>query len=392
MPKRKASESGNSLDLGLGPKPLSEALHALLGAAATDQTKQFKNLERAVALLKKKLRAQGDVALKYATVAGITAPIRLGASLLPSVAFEHVLGYARSPAFPRAAATCRAWLAALECPRLWKDAFDASRHSCIRRHTRLSLKELAAVLSRPRHGLVATLRLPYGVKLGKTGAAALARAVPGLAAVDFGFTADKLHPSNACLVALANECERLTSMRCDMWNVSSPGLAAFAGVMGGRLEDLRVQEDTICNHYFCDGACAALARACPNLKRLTVLGGEYSHYYKSELDNFTVHGFSTLLDGCDAVERLDIFKNISVRSLCDAIAERKEAGKLGRLRGLNVDVATVHFDYPRFKELKDRLSNLGVVLAMYTRRGNRSLHWPWDESSMAITPGEDDAT
>ena len=95
-----------------------------------------------------------------------------------------------------------------------------------------------------------------------------------MTALDFGFSGSNLHPVDQDLLQAAAELPKLTSLRCDMWRVTSWGVGNFARAMGSRLLDLRVADDTITKHYVDDASVRMIAQHCPQLQRLSLIGNQ----------------------------------------------------------------------------------------------------------------------
>jgi hypothetical protein len=225
-------------------------------------------------------------------------------------------------------------LSAVQAPRLWRRALDASEGSAMNPNSKISLKALLAELKRPRYGALEVLVLPRSIKVGKTGLKQLAKCLPHLKALDFGFSASNLHPSDAELDQAATEITSLVSLRTDMWNVTAVGIWKFSRTMGARLLDFRVADDTITKHYFGNYAAFSLASGCPNLKRLTVIGAWGSHYYEEARDDLDIQtnisaGLNQplmyILRRCPALKRLELVcKKICNLQYLDELATQLE--------------------------------------------------------------------
>ena len=324
--KRAREEEAPALDLSQPPKKIAEQLLSCLGADANEQSKEAKNLDQAMRLVRKELSARGSRQQRAAEQLGSQSVLSMGGAALPSDVFEHVAGFIAPKHYDALMATQKAFLSAVQAPRLWRRALDASEGSAMNPNSKISLKALLAELKRPRYAALEVLVLPRSIKVGKTGLKQIAKCLPDLKALDFGFTASNLHPSVADLCQAATEITSLVSLRTDMWNVTNDGIRSLSRIMGARLLDLRVADDTITKHYFFDFAAFCLAEYCPSLKRLTVMGGFGSHYYEEHLDTLNVStGLMHILLGCPALKRLElVHKKICNLQYLDELAMQLE--------------------------------------------------------------------
>jgi hypothetical protein len=305
--KRAREEEAAALDLSQPPKNIAEQLLSCLGADANEQSKEAKNLDQAMRLVRKELSARGSRQQRAAEQLGSQSALTMRGAALPSDVFEHVAAYVAPKHYGALMATQKAFLSAVQAPRLWRRALDASEGSAMNVNCKISLKALLAELKRPRYGALEVLVLPRSIKFGKTGLTQLAKCLPDLKALDFGFSASNLHPQMFELDRVATELTSLVSIRTDMWNVMPASLCSLSATMGTRLLDFRVADDAITKHYFTDLVANALAQNCPNLKRLTVMGGFGDGNYEPDRDQFTVTaGLSPLLYSCASLERLEL--------------------------------------------------------------------------------------
>ena len=335
--KRAREEEAPALDLSQPPKKIAEQLLSCLGADANEQSKEAKNLDQAMRLVRKELSARGSRQQRAAEQLGSQSALTMRGAALPSDVFEHIAGYIAPKHYGALMATQKAFLSAVQAPRLWRRALDASEGSAMNPNSKISLKALLAELKRPRYAALEVLVLPRSIKVGKTGLKQIAKCLPDLKALDFGFTASNLHPSEADLCQAATEITSLVSLRTDMWNVTNHGIVTLGPTMGARLLDFRVADDTITKHYFSNFAAFSLATACPNLKRLTVIGGWGSHYYEEARDNLDIQpatppGLAGLnqplmhiLRNCKALKRLELVcKKICNLQYLDELATQLE--------------------------------------------------------------------
>jgi len=313
--KRAREEEAVALDLTQPPKKIAEQLLNCLGADANEQSKEAKNLDQAMRLVRKELSARGSRQQRAAEQLGSQSVLSMGGAALPSDVFEHVAAYVAPKEYGALMATQKAFLSAVQAPRLWRRALDASEGSAMNPNSKISLKALLAELKRPRYAALEVLVLPRSIKVGKTGLKQIAKCLPDLKALDFGFTASNLHPSVADLCQAATEITSLVSLRTDMWNVTNHGIVTLGRTMGARLLDFRVADDTITKHYFNDFAGIVLVQNCPSLKRLTVIGGCGCHYYEEDRDDLNVStGLILILSNCKALERLELV----CKKICDS--------------------------------------------------------------------------
>ena len=246
-------------------------------------------------------------------------------------------------------------------------------------NSKISLKALLAELKRPRYGALEVLVLPRSIKVGKTGLKQLAKCLPDLKALDFGFSASNLHPSDAELCQAATEFTSLVSLRTDMWHVTSYGIRSLSATMGARLLDFRVADDPITKNYFTDLAANALAQNCPNLKRLTVMGGRGSNNYEPVRDLFTVtSGLRPLLVGCTSLERLELIGKLICNSGFEPVAVLLESMRASNRAIPPLKVFTMAPNFARMgaaRGLRDRIRAIvpsfdnDVVGFTYTEHG-----------------------
>ena len=125
------------------------------------------------------------------------------------------------------------------------------------------------ILQQPKFSHVQRLCFREKMKLGKAGPK-LRLACPNLEHLDFGYSDDKVHPSNDGLLEfLALGFPRLNSIAVDMWNLTAFGIqaACVSPHLGPNLQHLRMTTCTICGHY-ASGTCTSR----PGNRRRLALG------------------------------------------------------------------------------------------------------------------------
>jgi hypothetical protein len=109
----------------------------------------------------------------------------------------------------------------------------------------MSITSLLALLGRPQFTKLKFLRLPLRVKLGMSSMNAITNACPRLEMWDVGYSQGSGRGADNDLIEAAESFVNLTSIRTDMWHVTSYGIANAAKAMGVQLLDLRISNDCI---------------------------------------------------------------------------------------------------------------------------------------------------
>ena len=141
--KRARAEEAPALDLSQPPKKIAEQLLSCLGADANEQSKEAKNLDQAMRLVRKELSARGSRQQRAAEQLGSQSALTMRGAALPSDVFEHVAAYIAPKHYGALMATQKAFLSAVQAPRLWRRALDASEGSAMNVNCKISFVAFA---------------------------------------------------------------------------------------------------------------------------------------------------------------------------------------------------------------------------------------------------------
>ena len=186
----------------------------------------------------------------------------------------------------------KAWLSACQEPSLYK--------SLDRLPLAVTMTPLLALLKQPKFRRVERLVLHHKIKLGVSGAKQLGAIAQHLQHID-ACSDHKLHFGDHDLLKLAQEIPTLRSLRLDMWNATSLGIAQATVLIGARLEHLHVEPDNITEHYMSDAALRMIARGCPELRSLSIEASSYTNTTQVYNDLLTHAGLLTVLGLSDGV-------------------------------------------------------------------------------------------
>ena len=207
---------------------------------------------------------------------------------------------------------------------------------------KIHTEELHKILGCKRFHQLETLSLPKSAKLDSRLTEQISKnCCRSLKEVDVHFS-----ENNGCrhheLLYLAENLPKLSSFRFTT-NFSERGtdftVEGIARRLGPRLTDLRVHARkgrwSSAAAALGDWGAAALARHCPNLRRLTIVNDEEANVWASEAGlgrPLTDEGLQGLLRCCPCLERLDVVQcgNLTLSAL-GAVSEMAEDGRLPRL-------------------------------------------------------------
>ncbi len=320
----------NSLDLSNSkttPKAVATALLALLHPGATKHDAAAKKLVRAFALLSAELDARTNTMAKENESEGMRLPIAFqfrGTTSatggcdngnvnicdddattviqMPEECFVKVMGFLNGREIVNASTVNKVWLSVSRMPALWPklDAFNGLSN----RGRKLNQTQLVALLGRPQFSNLKFLTLPDMVKLKTTTVASIAKVCPLLETWDVGFGKHSGRGKDCHLMDAAEKFTNLTSIRTNMWTVTSSGIESVAKVMGAQLLDLRVR-NVFSNRSLSDASLAVIAEHCPNLNHFAYDEG-CREEYKQSLESFSGVGIMNLLRGCRRLEVLEL--------------------------------------------------------------------------------------
>ncbi len=221
---------------------------------------------------------------------------------MPEECFVKVMGFLNGRDIVNVSIVNKAWLYISRMPTLW-ETLDAL-NGLSNKSRRMNQKTLLTLLGRPQFSNLKSLTLPFKVKLGKTTIASIAKTCPLLEVWNVGYGRDAGRCKDGDLVDAAEKFTNLTSIRTNMWDVTSFGIVSVAKVMGTKLLDLRIENDGICNHYLSNGVLAVIAEHCPNLNHFAYK--LHSMFYKVDFDWLTGAGIRALVRGCRRLEVLEL--------------------------------------------------------------------------------------
>ncbi|KAL9181326.1 hypothetical protein ACHAXT_010131 [Thalassiosira profunda] len=320
--KRKKSSTGggsgclNELlaDLDLGdqatkPKDVANALLSLLPNDATKQHSSAKKLAKAFPLVMAELDARANKLARQAHQVGARQPIRFSFAdsgdkiTLPEECFANVLHFLDGREVVNASLASKVWLSATRSPQIWEDGIDMSR---LNLNKALNMTSLLKLLGRPQFASLRALALPYKVKLGKNSVKQISQVCPQLEICDLGYYSKNTKAKDADLFAVTEYFPNLTSLRTDMWNVTTSGIASAVRAMGDQLLDLRISGDTITRHYPSRMTMDAIISSCPNLEYFAYRAFSVSMYYNPDLDGVTGAAIVRLVQGCRRLKTLEL--------------------------------------------------------------------------------------
>jgi hypothetical protein len=254
------------------------ALLTLLPHGATGQDAAAKKLVRAISLLMAELDARSramaianesegtrlPIAFRFTSgdTAGNNDDDREGGGEMtvihmPEECFVKMMTYLNGREVVNASIVGKAWLSVSRMPSLW-ERLDYS-NGLSNKGRKMTITSLLALLNRPQFANLKSLMLPYKVKLGKCSIKAISNACPHLETWDVGYSCGAGRGKDDHLVEAAETFVNLTSIRTNMWDVTSYGIAHAAKAMGASLLDLRIGNDCICSHYLSDAALVFVA-------------------------------------------------------------------------------------------------------------------------------------
>lgn len=261
---------------------------------------------------------------------------------LPEECFTNVMHYLEGKEIVFASLVSKVWLSASRLPAVWEDGLDMSR---LNYNKALNMTSLLKLLARPQFATLKGLALPRKVKLGKSSVRQLAKLLPHLETFDVGYYNQNAKATDTDLLAVATQFGNLTSLRTDMWNVTSSGIVAAARAMGGELVDLRITADTITKHYPSRATVDAILESCPNLRHFayrTCSSSGGSSYYDASLDGMRGNDIIRLVQGCRCLETLELYRAMNVTqehfvSIASMVASDLDAFSLRKLVAYGYD-------------------------------------------------------
>ena len=302
------------------PRAIATCLLTLLPDGATKQHAEAKKLLKAFPLVTAELDARSAAQLRASESTGTSMPISFhfqdedGSETtvvnVPEDSFLNIMSFLRGKDIVDASTVNKAWLSISRQPALWK-SLDASS-GLTNSSRKLNMTYLLKLLGRPQFANLKSLAIPYKIKLGKTSCKQIAKVCPHLETLDLGWAGSYFGPKakDHDLLDAAEHFTNLTSIRTDMYNVTSSGISAVAQAMGEQLLDLRVS--CICFRYLSDDTLQVLATSCPNLKHFAYKANS-SYGYSSFRDRFTGVGVLALVEGCRRLEVLELENARNVR-------------------------------------------------------------------------------
>ena len=162
---------------------------------------------------------------------------------MPEECFVNIMTYLNGREVMNASIVGNAWLSVSRTLSLWERLDDSNGLS--NKGRKMNMTYLLALWGRPQFAKLKFLRLPLRVKLGMSSMNAIMNACPRLEMWDVGYSQGSGRGADNDLIEAAESFVNLTSIRTDMWHVTSYGIAYAAKAMGVQLLDLRISNDCI---------------------------------------------------------------------------------------------------------------------------------------------------
>lgn len=384
--KKATSTAASLLSTALQPRSkatareCANALLALLPTNATKQNAEAKRLLRAFPLVTAELVKRSAALARKNAAEGQTLPIRFNFAsenatggnnnaagsvsiCLPEDSFHNVLGHLTGRDVVGISLVDKAWLSASRSPLLWTSLDQTSGFT--NNSKSKNMTSVLQLLARPQFANLKALTLPTKIKLGKTSLKQIAKLCPSLEELDMGFThhLGGIHPKDSDLMDVAEHLPGLSGIGVDMWSATSGGIQSMVLSMGSNLRCIRVQGDTITEHYLSDGTLTTIASSCPNL---TEFAYKLSRsYYKSWRDGVTHSGIIALVRGCRKLERLHVVgtQNVSILAFEVLVSLLEDSNEETNLRHLCLAGMGDTFEGEKGERIKERLEALVVTVS-----------------------------
>ncbi|KAL7529470.1 hypothetical protein ACHAXR_002983 [Thalassiosira sp. AJA248-18] len=311
-----------SLDLSNSktkPKTIATALLSLLPDGASRQHPDAKKLAKAFPLVLAELDARSSALARANESEGTKQPIAFRFSdeggndtviNVPEECFLNTMSFLEGRHVVTASLVNKAWLSVSRRPSLWKKLDESS--GLTNSSKKLNMTSFLKLLSRPQFANLKALTMPYKLTVGKSGIQKIAKACPHLEMWDYGYSRSTCGGNDVDLLEAAERFTNLTSIRTDMWKVTTVGIKSLVKAMGGQLLDLRIKGDCITKNFLSDAALGVIATNCPNLKHFGYTMA-YVCYYDAEQDPLSGAGVIALVKGCRRLEVLEIEHSKQVR-------------------------------------------------------------------------------
>ncbi|EED88011.1 predicted protein [Thalassiosira pseudonana CCMP1335] len=195
-----------------------------------------------------------------------------------------------------------------------------------------NMKGMVELLSRRQFSNLKSLAVPNYVKLGKSGLKQIAKACPQLTSFEWGFNMiSGPRPKDSDLMEVTVHFPNLTSLRTEMWNITSQGIRIAVTSMGESLLDLRIRADTISNHYLSGIDLELIAKACPNMEYFAYVVSKWGgSFTERALENVNGSGVIALVENCRKLEVLELDNAKSVgREAFETIVQMLNEGNGG---------------------------------------------------------------
>ena len=362
----------------------ANALLAMLPTNATKQNAEAKRLLRAFPLVTAELEKRTAALARKNAAEGQTLPIRFNFAsenatggnssagsvsiCLPEDAFHNVLGHLTGRDVVGISLVNKAWLSASRSPLLWTSLDQTSGFTNNTKSKNMT--SVLQLLARPQFANLKALTLPTKIKLGKTSLKQIAKHCPSLEELDMGYTHHfgGIHPKDDDLMDVAEHLPNLSGIGVDMWSATSGGIQKMVQSMGSTLHCIRVQGDTITEHYLSDGTLTTIATSCPNLIEFAYKLSR--SYYKSWRDSVTHSGVIALVKGCRKLERLHMVgtQNVSIEAFEVLVSLLEDSNEETNLRHLCLAGLGDTFEGKKGERIKKRLEAL-VVNVSFEKKG-----------------------
>jgi hypothetical protein len=186
------------------------------------------------------------------------------------------------------------WMSVATDPTLWK-SLD---RTVLSSENRISMSSMLRVLDRPQFGMLKHLALPRGVKIGKTGAKALAKIAPGLQSLDAGYTSSSMHLREGELSGLLQQCASLTAVGFDTHGIDSYEMLAIITGNKGMLTEIHI-DFSWCGANYVEGSALQAMTHCPSLSTLTLRRDSIcDQYYVPWRDGISTLALIRIIDAC----------------------------------------------------------------------------------------------
>jgi hypothetical protein len=249
---------------------------------------------------------------------------------IPAECFLHVLRFLNGCEIVKSSLVSKSWLSEARSPEIWETMDQTTGFSNKSKH--FNMKGMVELLSRRQFSNLKSLAVPNYVKLGKSGLKQIAKACPQLTSFEWGFNMiSGPRPKDSDLMEVTVHFPNLTSLRTEMWNITSQGIRIAVTSMGESLLDLRIRADTISNHYLSGIDLELIAKACPNIKYFAYVVSKWGgSFTERALENVNGSGVIALVENCRKLEVLELDNAKSVgREAFETIVQMLNEGNGG---------------------------------------------------------------